>query len=189
VHSTAQGPPFTIHPGPSFTIHPGPSFTIQLSFSTAAGEDAGMARSYHLGPARRAVNTVMTAMLRAGVGGRSAYLLTTIGRKSGQRRTTPVILVETGGQRWLVSPYGMVGWVHNVRATPEVSLRRGRTTERLRAQEVGPETAGPILRQYVRKARVTAPFFDAKPADPVETFVAEARLHPVFRLVDTAPAG
>ncbi len=147
-----------------------------------------MARSYRLGPARRAINMVMTAMVRAGLGSKSTYLLTTTGRKTRQQRTTPVILVETGGERWLVSPYGMVGWVHNVRATPEVSLRRGRRTERLRAREVDPETAGPVLRQYLRNVRVTAPFFDAKPDDPVERFVAEAGRHPVFRLEEAASA-
>jgi deazaflavin-dependent oxidoreductase (nitroreductase family) len=148
-----------------------------------------MARSYRLGPARRAVNTVMTAMLRAGVGGKSAYLLTTTGRKSGLQRTTPVLLVETGDGRWLVTPYGVVGWVHNVRSRPEVVLRRGKRTERLRAEEIDSQTAGPVLRQYVRNARVTAPFFDARPGDPVEKFVAEAHLHQVFRLVDRASAG
>ncbi len=147
-----------------------------------------MARSYRLGPARRAVNTVMTAMLRFGVGGKSAYLLTTTGRKTGQKRTTPVILVETGSERWLVSPYGMVGWVHNVRTTPAVSLRRGKRTEELRAEEIDPETAAPVLRNYVRNVRVTAPFFDAKPGDPVEKFAEEAGRHPVFRLVESAPA-
>lgn len=147
-----------------------------------------MAKSYRLGPVRRAVNTVMTALLRAGVGGKSAYLLTTTGRKTRQPRTTPVILVEDGGQRWLVSPYGAVGWVHNVRAKPEVSLRRGSRSEQLRAEEVDPETAGPVLRRYLRTVRVTTPFFDASPADPVETFVAEAGRHPVFRLTEAAPA-
>ena len=147
-----------------------------------------MARSYQLGPARRTVNMVMTAMLRLGLGSKSTYLLTTTGRKTRQKRTTPVILVETGGERWLVSPYGMVGWVHNVRATPDVSLRRGKRTEQLRAEEVDSQTAGPILQQYVGKARVTAPFFDAKLSDPVERFVAEAGRHPVFRLKEAASA-
>jgi hypothetical protein len=73
-----------------------------------------MARSYRLGPARRAVNALMSTMLKIGVGGRSYYLLTTTGRTSGQKRTTPVILVQGGLERWLVSPYGQVGWVHNV---------------------------------------------------------------------------
>ncbi len=141
-----------------------------------------------LGPAGRAVNMVMTAMLGVGLGGKSAYLLTTTGRKTRQKRTTPVILVETGGDRWLVSPYGTVGWVHNVRASPEVSLRRGKRTERLRAEEADSQTAGPVLQRYVRNVRVTAPFFDAKPDDPVEKFVEEAGRHPVFRLKEAAPA-
>ena len=141
-----------------------------------------MARTYRLGPARRAVNVVVTAMLRIGVGATSAYLLTTTGRTTGRPRTTPVVLVETDGRRWLVSPYGDVSWVHNVRSRPEVSLRRGRTTQVLHAEEADADTAGPILQRYVRKERITAPFFDAGPDDPAAAFVAEASRHPVFEL-------
>jgi deazaflavin-dependent oxidoreductase (nitroreductase family) len=128
-------------------------------------------------------------MLRLGIGGRSAYLLTTTGRRTGQERTTPVILVESGIERWLVSPYGPVAWVHNVRAEPEVSLRRGRRTEVLRAEEVDSEAAGPVLQRYVSNVRVTAPFFDAKRGDPVERFVQEAPRHPVFKLIAGSEAG
>jgi deazaflavin-dependent oxidoreductase (nitroreductase family) len=142
-----------------------------------------MAKPYRLGPARRAVNGLMTTMLHLGIGGKSTYLLTTTGRRTGQKRTTPVILVETDAERWLVSPYGMVAWVHNVRAQPEVTLRRGRRTETLRAEEVGSEAAGLVLQRYVRNVRVTAPFFDAKRDDPVERFVEEAPRHPVFKLI------
>jgi deazaflavin-dependent oxidoreductase (nitroreductase family) len=147
-----------------------------------------MAKSYRLGPARRAVNRLVSTLLKIGVGGRSYYLLTTTGRISGQPRTTPVILVQNGSERWLVSPYGQVGWVRNVRAHPRVSLRRGRTTEVLRAEEVDPQTAGPVLRRYVRTVRVTAPFFDASGDDPVERFVEEASRHPVFKLADDTAA-
>jgi deazaflavin-dependent oxidoreductase (nitroreductase family) len=147
-----------------------------------------MAKTYRLGPARRAVNTLMSAMLKIGAGGRSYYLLTTTGRASGQKRTTPVILVRSGHERWLVSPYGQVGWVHNVRAHPVVSLRRGRKTEVLRAVEVRSQAAGPVLQRYVRNVRVTAPFFDAKGNDPVERFVEEASRHPVFKLVEDTAA-
>ena len=142
-----------------------------------------VAKPYRLGPARRAVNVLVAAMVRLGVGGKSTYILTTTGRRTGQERTTPVILVENNAERWLVSPYGTVAWVHNVRAQPGVSLRRGTKTETVRAEEVGPETAGPILQRYVREVRVTAPFFDAKRDDPVKSFVEEAPCHPVFRLI------
>jgi deazaflavin-dependent oxidoreductase (nitroreductase family) len=132
------------------------------------------------------VNAVVSAMLKIGVGGRSYYLLTTVGRVTGRERTTPVFVLRTGDESWLVSPYGQVGWVHNVRAHPVVSLRRGRRTEVLRAVEAGP-AAAPVLQHYVRDVPVTAPFFDAKGTDPVERFAEEAGRHPVFLLTaDTA---
>jgi surface antigen len=91
--------------------------------------------------------------------------------------------VQDGGQRWLVSPYGAVSWVHNVRANPQVSVRRGGKTELLDAVEADAETAGPVLLTYVGAAPITAPYFDAKAGDPVQDFVAEASRHPVFRLI------
>ena len=147
-----------------------------------------VAKTYRLGPVRRAVNVVMTTLLRLGVGGKSTYLLTTTGRKTGEKRTTPVILVETDADRWLVSPYGNVAWVHNVRADPEVTIRRGTRTATLRAEEVGPAAAGPVLQNYCRNVRVTAPFFEAKRDDPVERFIEEAPNHPVFKLIPGSAA-
>ena len=146
-----------------------------------------MAKTYRLGPARRAVNVLMKPLIRLGIGGKSTYLLTTTGRRTGQQRATPVILVESDGQRWLVSPYGMVAWVHNVRVQPEVTLRHGRRAETLRAEEVDPVAAGPVLQRYVRNVRVTAPFFDATGDDPVEKFVKEAPHHAVFKLTAASP--
>lgn len=142
-----------------------------------------VAKPYRLGPARRAVNVLVAGMVRLGVAGKSTYLLTTKGRKTGRERTTPVTLVETNAERWLVAPYGTVGWVHNVRAHPEVSLRRGGRTETLRAEEIGSESAGPVLQRYLRNVPVTAPHFDAKRDDPVERFVAEVPSYPAFKLV------
>jgi len=147
-----------------------------------------MARTYRLGPGRRAVNSVMAALIRVGAGGRANYLLTTVGRHTGQSRTTPVTLIEHAGGRWLVSPYGTVGWVYNVRAHPQITLRRGQRTEVLEAEEAPPDVAGPVLKQYLGQVRVTAPYFDVRAQDPVTEFVNEARQHPVFRLVETPPA-
>ena len=146
-----------------------------------------MAKTYRLGPGRRAVNMLMKPLVRLGIGGKSTYLLTTTGSRTGQQRTTPVILVENDGQRWLVSPYGMVAWVHNVRAHPQVTLRHGGRAETLHAEEVGPLTAGPVLQRYVRNVPVTAPFFDAKGDDPVEKFIEEAPRHPVYKLNASSP--
>lgn len=149
------------------------------------GQTVAMAKTYQLGPTRRAVNVLMKPLVRLGIGGRSTYLLTTTGRRTGQQRTTPVILVENEGERWLVSPYGMVAWVYNVRAQPQVTLRHGRRVEALHAEEVDAVSAGPVLKRYVRNVRVTAPYFDAKGDDPVEKFIEEAPRHPLFKLTVT----
>ena len=143
-----------------------------------------MARKYRLGVTRKTANAIVKVLLEAGipVAGRTGYLLTTKGRKSGADRTTPVNVVEVGGDRWLVSPYGQVGWVHNLRAGATARLRRGRTRETWAVEEADAATAGPVLRAYVRKIPVTAPFFDAKLGDAAEAFAAEADRHPVFRL-------
>jgi deazaflavin-dependent oxidoreductase (nitroreductase family) len=128
----------------------------------------------------------MTPLTKIGIGPGYTYLLTTTGRRSGEPRTTPVNIIDLDGERWLVSSYGNVGWVYNVRASPQVTLRRGRRRDSFTAVEVQPEQAGPVLKVYVRRVPITAPYFDAKRGDPVEQFEAEADRHPVFRLVPEA---
>jgi deazaflavin-dependent oxidoreductase (nitroreductase family) len=140
-----------------------------------------MARIYRLTPARRLVNLVIWRLALLGFAGRHTYLLTVTGRKTGRIYSTPVRLVENG-ERWLVAPYGDVGWVRNARSAGEVTLKRGRRSETLKIEEVSAAEAAPVLRQYVQQVAVTRPFFDAGPDSPLETFEAEASHHPVFRL-------
>ena len=141
-----------------------------------------MARAYRLGVARRLVNVLVTALLRAGLAPPRTYLLGVRGRKSGRLLTTPVTLVEERGQRWLVAPYGEVGWVKNARAAGAVTLRRGRRAKTVKIVELGPEEAAPVLRRYVTEVPITRPFFDARPSSDLAAFRAEAPRHPVFRL-------
>lgn len=143
-----------------------------------------MARTYKFGWIRRGVNVVMTALLRIGIPApqRRSYLLTTTGRRSGSPRTVPVNLVVEGSRRWLVSPYGEVGWVHNLRAEPTLVLRRGRRRESLLAREVPREDAGPLLKRYATQVSITRPYFDARSSASHEEFTREADRHPVFEL-------
>ena len=140
-----------------------------------------MARPYRLGFFRKLVNVLATAALRVGIAPRGSYLLTTTGRKTGKRRTTPVTVIENG-ERFLVAPYGLVPWVHNARAAGEVTLTRGRKSSTHAVTGVGPAEAAPVLKRYVKKVPVVRPFFDAGKDAPVEEFEAEAARHPVFRL-------
>lgn len=147
-----------------------------------------MARSYRVTPVLRILNRVMRLLSRTPFAPAGVHELTTTGRRSGVPRTTPVRLVDVDGAPWLVSPYGNVGWVHNVRADDRVTLRRGGTSRTFRVEEVDAATAAGVLRAYVRAERFVHPYFEAGPEDPVEAFEAEAGRHPVFRLHRLADA-
>jgi deazaflavin-dependent oxidoreductase (nitroreductase family) len=129
----------------------------------------------------RAGNAFVSVLARAGVG--PIHLLTTRGSKSGRPHTIPVVPVDYDGKRWLVAPYGAVAWVHNARATGQVSLQYGRATREYATREVAADEAGPVLKRYVAIATKTRAQFEATQDSPVEDFVAEADRHPVFELV------
>ncbi len=131
---------------------------------------------------RRALNVAMEAALRRGLGPPHVFLLETRGRRTGAVHTTPVSLVEGDDGRFLVSPYGTPGWVHNARAAGEITLRKGHDAQTLRVTELDAQAAAPVLKRYVGQERVVRPWFDARPDDPEASFVAEAARHPVFRL-------
>ena len=95
-------------------------------------------------------NKVFIQMSRLGIsfGGESPMVLTAPGRKSGNPRSTPVTPMTVDGKRYVVGGFPGADWVQNVRAAGEVTLRRGRTTERARAVELSPEDAKPLLRAF-----------------------------------------
>src|SRR5918993_1368227 len=142
-----------------------------------------MAKSYRLTPLRRLANGLMRLLLRLGLAPGTMMLLTVPGRRSGTPHSTPVTLVEENGQRWLVAPYGSVGWVHNARAAGQVAISHGRRSETVRVEELAPEAAAPILKAYVKRVPITRPYFDAAPDAPLTAFVTEAAKHPVFQIL------
>jgi deazaflavin-dependent oxidoreductase (nitroreductase family) len=143
-----------------------------------------VARAYRPTASRRAINWAVRQLAKRGLAGRHVCVLTVRGRKTGRRYETPVTLIENG-DRWLVAPYGEVNWVRNARAAGEVELTRARRTETVRIEEATAEQAAPVLKRYVKAVAVVRPFFDVKPDSSIEEFIAEARQHPVFRLIPT----
>jgi deazaflavin-dependent oxidoreductase (nitroreductase family) len=142
-----------------------------------------VAAYYRVGAARRLVHRLVRLLLWLGLGPRSTYLLTVRGRKSGKLYSTPVTLAEDGADRWLVAPYGEVGWVRNARAAGEVMLCRGRRRQTVKIVELGPEASAPMLKRYVTRVPITRPFFDVTTESDLAAFAAEAHRHPVFRVV------
>lgn len=151
-----------------------------------------MAKTYHVTFAVRASNWMVATLLRLGLkmGARDfpMVLLTVRGRKSGQPRTTPVVLSEQDGKRYLVGTFGEVNWVRNLRAAGQATLTRGRHTEAISVTELPTAEAARFLKQVVS----TAPgfirgYFDVTPASSLEEFEREAPRHPVFLVQPAAP--
>jgi deazaflavin-dependent oxidoreductase (nitroreductase family) len=150
------------------------------------------ARPDRRGRGRHVENTIMCALVRAGLVPRSC-LMTTQGRRTGRPRTNPVVPLEHDGRLWLVAPYGPVAWVHNARAAGQVTLTRRRDRRDYTIREASPEEAGPVLKRYVALAPAARRSFQAAKESPVSDFVTEAGQHPVFELTpvgeDRRPAG
>jgi deazaflavin-dependent oxidoreductase (nitroreductase family) len=121
-------------------------------------------------------------MTRLGLGASYRHILTVPGRKTGRLYSTPVDVMEVGGDRWLVAGYGPVNWVRNARAAGEVTLSRGGRTEKYTIAGASPAEAIPVLRKYLTDVRVVRPYFDAAPDAPDEVLEAELPRHPVLRL-------
>lgn len=90
-----------------------------------------------------AVNTWIYRLSGGRIGGRWMYgapilLLTTIGRKSGENRTAPLLYLEDGARVILVGSQGGMPkhpqWVLNIDANPEVAIEIGRSKRAMRAR-------------------------------------------------------
>ncbi len=99
-------------------------------------------------------NPIAKLLLAAGVPMGPNVLITVRGRKSGLPRTTPVAVAENSGRRGLISPFGQVNWVRNLRAAGRATITVGRRKEEVTAVELGPTEAAEFIRDvYVPHAR------------------------------------
>jgi deazaflavin-dependent oxidoreductase (nitroreductase family) len=76
----------------------------------------------------RLVNPVVRRLAQRGLAGRSVALLETTGRKSGQKRVTPVGNGLRGDVFWIVTEHGFASsYVKNIEADPRVRVKVGRS--------------------------------------------------------------
>jgi deazaflavin-dependent oxidoreductase (nitroreductase family) len=109
---------------------------------------------------RHVVNPLVSRLQTGGVA-----TLTVPGRRTGRARTVPVIPVEVGGIRYLVSPYGESDWVRNLRAAGKATLARKGKVETVQASEIA------AYRKVCGRA-----------VDPCFTKLPDPSDHPVFRV-------
>ena len=141
-----------------------------------------MAKNYQVTGMIRTVNWVMAWLARRGRG--PAHVLTTTGRSSGDPRSVPVSPIARDGVEYLVSPYGEVAWVKNVRANPVVTLEREKTIRTCRLVEVTGQ-APEVVKAYYEREGFARKYMDV-PDDPsLADFEAASAAFPVFRVETT----
>lgn len=140
-----------------------------------------MVKQYRVTWRIRLINSLTSLMAYLGVGGPMAVLSTT-GRRSGRKRTTTVTPIEVGGVEYLVAPYGEVGWVKNVRAKPQVRLRRGRSVRDVALTPAGGREAAAAVLAYHEREVFARRYMDV-PEDPtLEDFLETVERFPVFKV-------
>jgi deazaflavin-dependent oxidoreductase (nitroreductase family) len=102
--------------------------------------------------------------------------LTVTKRGSGEQQQIPVVTVDVGGTRYLVSTRGESQWVKNVRANPTVTVTNKSGAVTYAAREMPAPQRQSILTAYQKKAgRAVDGYFRKLPA-PAD--------HPVFALTE-----
>ncbi|MDT5277070.1 MAG: hypothetical protein QOG95_4002 [Mycobacterium sp.] len=103
--------------------------------------------------------------------------LTVTRRGSAESQHIPVVTVEVGGTRYLVSTRGESQWVKNVRANSTVILTNKSGAVTYVAHETPTSQREPILTAYQQKAGKAVDGYFRKLPDPAD--------HPVFALTAT----
>jgi deazaflavin-dependent oxidoreductase (nitroreductase family) len=142
-------------------------------------------RTYRPSWIQRQANQGLTRALRNGRGPSFMQLLSVAGRTTGRVFTTPIVPVHEGDRWWLVSPFGDVGWVRNVRAGSSVTLERGNDRVTGTARELDADEATPVLRSYLssRARFFVRKWFDVSARSTDAEIAAEASRHPVFEVI------
>jgi deazaflavin-dependent oxidoreductase (nitroreductase family) len=84
-------------------------------------------RRFASGLAKYGANPVAKGLYRVGLPAPGTAILETVGRKSGQPRTTPVTNGLDGDVFWIVAEHGRrAAYVLNIEANPRVRVRTGR---------------------------------------------------------------
>jgi deazaflavin-dependent oxidoreductase (nitroreductase family) len=105
------------------------------------------------------------------------------GRKSGHRRSNPVVIATVEGSGYLVSMLGSGSeWVKNVEAAQgDAVIRQGRRRP-VHLVAVPREQRAPVLREYVRIATSGRQHFPVAVGAPLADFEAIAERYPVYRI-------
>jgi deazaflavin-dependent oxidoreductase (nitroreductase family) len=128
-------------------------------------------------------NRPLDFLVGLGLGFPYNYLLQVRGRKSGKICSTPIDLLEIGGQRFLVAPRGRTQWVRNAETAGEVTLKKGASRQRFRLRPIPEQDKAEILKAYLDRFRSEVRYFPVPAGSSVDAFRELVETYPVFALI------
>lgn len=140
-----------------------------------------MASKFQMTSGRRAANVFTMWLARRGLG--QQVVLTTTGRLTGKPHRVPVSPLDLKGTGYIVSPYGEVDWVRNVRSDSKARLRQGKRDREVTLVEVSPARRGDLLFRYWTDQKITRPYFDVSAHPTKADFARVAEAHPIFKII------
>jgi deazaflavin-dependent oxidoreductase (nitroreductase family) len=125
------------------------------------------------------------------IGGRMARLfkpsvvslLSVPGRTTGTWRSNPVVVLEHGGQRYLIGAYGHTEWSRNLRAAGRGRLRKQGLIETFTAEEVPTDQLPPLIEAYLTE------FGKFPTVGSTFRSLPEPGDHPTFRITSSSSQG
>ncbi|MFJ1766340.1 nitroreductase family deazaflavin-dependent oxidoreductase [Amycolatopsis sp. NPDC088138] len=145
-----------------------------------------MTETRYLKPAKstNVFNELVAKLTKMGVSLLGSRVLTVVGRKSGEPRSTPVNLLTIDGVDYLVAARGETQWVRNLRVAGQGQLRVGRREDTFTYRELGDDEKPAILRAYLKRWKFEVSAFfegvDAKASDEKLREIAPG--YPVFEI-------
>jgi deazaflavin-dependent oxidoreductase (nitroreductase family) len=128
-------------------------------------------------------NRTFGFLVGLGLGPSHIYLLQVRGRKTGKIFSTPVDLLELQGRRYLVAPRGRTQWVRNAEAAGEITLKKGRTSQKFHLRPIPDAEKLQVLKAYLDSFKREVQRYFSIPAGSLpEQFAPIAASYPVFEL-------
>jgi deazaflavin-dependent oxidoreductase (nitroreductase family) len=131
------------------------------------------------------MNKILMAVQKLGINTGPVRVLTVVGRKSGQPRSTPATPFTFDGNLYVAGGFPRADWVLNIRAAGQGTMSSGRHSERVRFTELTAEEARPVFRVFPKEVPAGVGFYkrngqvtDGTP----DEFEALAGRCPVFRI-------
>src|SRR5258705_9856298 len=95
----------------------------------------------------RHVGNRLAPLFRPGI----IWHLSVAGRRSGRVHEVPVVLLEAGGEPYLVAARGHTDWSLNLAAARRAQLRHGHAAEEITLAEVPTGDRRPLIQAYVQR--------------------------------------